>query len=390
MLQHIFLYIQYFFLLFLTIQVGYLLIFSFAALFSNAPKFPPAQLLRRIKILIPGYKEDAVIIATAIDALNQNYPIHLFEIVIIADSFSVDTLNKLRSLPIKVIEVKFEKSTKGKALQKALEILSINAVEIVIVLDADNHMAQGFLHEVNNAFAVGYEVVQGHRTAKNKENSFAFLDACTEEINNHIFRRGHNALGLPSALIGSGMAFDWKLFASLMHNISDTAGEDKEMEFRIIRQGKNIIFLDGAYIYDEKVHKSQVFSKQRSRWLAVQAEYFTKYFLEGWRQLLKGNFSFFEKTFQMYLLPRVILVGLINVWLLCTILFFPHLIIYTICLVVSLAVSLFLGIPIKWFNKQLLLAFLQIPSALFSMLRAMVYSGKAKKTFIHTPHGEIN
>ena len=150
MLQHIFLYIQYFFLLFLTIQVGYLLIFSFAALFSNAPKFPPAQLLRRIKILIPGYKEDAVIIATAIDALNQNYPIHLFEIVIIADSFSVDTLNKLRSLPIKVIEVKFEKSTKGKALQKALEILSINPVEIVIVLDADNHMAQGFLHEVNN------------------------------------------------------------------------------------------------------------------------------------------------------------------------------------------------------------------------------------------------
>jgi hypothetical protein len=49
--------------------------------------------------------------------------------------------------------------------------------------------------------------VQGHRTAKNTNNSWAILDAISEEINNNIFRKGHRVLGLSSAIIGSGMAF---------------------------------------------------------------------------------------------------------------------------------------------------------------------------------------
>jgi len=53
-----------------------------------------------------------------------------------------------------------------------------------------------------------------------------------------------------------------------------------------------------------------------------------------------------------------------------------------------LALSLLLGIPVRWYNKQLLFAFLQIPSAIFSMLKAMANMGKARKQFIHTPHGE--
>jgi len=34
----------------------------------------------------------------------------------------------------------------------------------------------------------------------------ALLDGISEEINNNIFRKGHQTLGLSSALIGSGMA----------------------------------------------------------------------------------------------------------------------------------------------------------------------------------------
>ena len=202
-----------------------------------------------------------------------------------------------------------ENSTKGKALQKALEHTIDAPVDIVLILDADNHMANGFLHAVNNAFEQGYQVVQGHRTAKNMETSFGLLDACTEEIGNHIFRRGHVAVGLPSALIGSGMAFDWQLFIALLKDIGETSGEDKELEFRLVRQGKKIAFLDRVYVYDEKVTKKEVFKNQRSRWLAVQIEFSKKYFVEGWVQLFKGNIAFFNKTFQTYLLPRVMLVA---------------------------------------------------------------------------------
>ena len=153
------------------------------------------------------------------------------------------------------------------------------------------------------------------------QTPFALLDACTEEINNHIFRRGHVAVGLPSALIGSGMAFNWQLFISLLKDIGETSGEDKELEFRLVRLKKRVAFLDGQYVYDEKVAKTEVFSQQRSRWLATQVEFFEKYFMEGWVQLFKGNIAFFNKVFQTYLFPRVMLVGALGLWLVFTFFF---------------------------------------------------------------------
>ncbi len=375
-------------LAYLSIQVFYLLFFALAGKFSNKKDFPKAQKLRKIRIFIPGYKEDAVIIATAKDAIKQDYPKELFEVVIIADSFSEATLSTLKSLPIKVVEVSFEKSTKGKALQKAIEATAIAPVDIVVILDADNHMTQGFLHAVNDAYEQGYQVIQGHRTAKDFKTPFALLDACTEEINNNIFRRGHVAVGLPSALIGSGMAFDWNLFVNYLKDIGDTSGEDKELEFRIIRDKKDVAFLDKKYVLDEKVAKTDVFSQQRSRWLAMQVEFLEKYFIEGWFQLFKGNIAFFNKVFQTYLFPRVMLVAVMVLWLIFTFFFASEHFNYSIGLFLALAFSLLLSIPSKWYNKQLLMAFLQIPGAIISMLKAMFKIGKARKQFIHTPHGD--
>jgi cellulose synthase/poly-beta-1,6-N-acetylglucosamine synthase-like glycosyltransferase len=390
MIQTILSFIEYFILIYLTIQVAYLLFFSFVGKISSKKIFAKAQKLRKIRIFVPGYKEDAVIIATAKNIIEQDYPKDLFEVVIIADSFTEATLKTLNQLPIKVVEVSFEKSTKGKALQKAVEATAQNEVDIVLILDADNHIGAGFLHTVNNAFEQGYAAVQGHRTAKNFQTPFALLDACTEEINNHIFRRGHVAVGLPSALIGSGMAFDWSLFVGLLTDIGDTSGEDKELEFRLMRQRKQVAFLDGEYVYDEKVAKTDVFSKQRSRWLATQVEFFEKYFIEGWIQLLKGNVAFFNKVFQTYLFPRVMLVAVLGLWLIFCFFFACELFPFSLGLFIALAVALLLGIPAKWYNKQLIMAFLQIPIALISILKATLNIGKARKQFIHTPHGEGN
>lgn len=388
MIQSINTSIQYFMLTYLTIQVSYLLFFSIAGKIRGKISFPQATILRKIRIFIPGYMEDSVIIDTARNIIQQNYPKELFEVIIIADSFSESTLAILRTLPIKVVEVSFEKSTKGKALQKAIEATVHEPVDILLILDADNHIADGFLNAVNNAFEQGYEVVQGHRTAKNIQTPFALLDACTEEINNHIFRRGHVAVGLPSALIGSGMAFDWKLFLILLKDIGETSGEDKELEFRLVRLKKQVAFLDGIYIYDEKVAKTDVFSQQRSRWLATQVEFFEKYFLEGWVQLFKGNIAFFNKVFQTYLFPRVMLVAVLSLWIVFTFFFSTKFLGFSIGLFVALAIALTMGIPARWYNKQLLMAFLQIPIALFSMLKALMSIGKARKQFIHTPHGD--
>ena len=154
MIQYISTSIQYFMLTYLTIQVGYLLFFSVAGKIGRKISYAQAKTLRKIRIFIPGYKEDSVIIDTAKNVLLQNYPSEIFEVVIIADSFNKSTLEALKTLPLKVVEVSFEHSTKGKALHKAIEATAHVPVDILLILDADNHITEGFLHAINNAFGM--------------------------------------------------------------------------------------------------------------------------------------------------------------------------------------------------------------------------------------------
>jgi hypothetical protein len=52
--------------------------------------------------------------------------------------------------------------------------------------------------------------------------------------------------------------------------------------------------------------------------------------------------------------------------------------------------SLLIGIPRNWYNRNLLQAFLEIPGAILGILKSLTQIGKARKQFIHTPHGDAN
>ena len=174
----------------------------------------------------------------------------------------------------------------------------------------DNVMAVDFLTKINGSFGHNYLAVQGHRTAKNLNTSLAILDAISEEINNHIFRKGHRVLGLSSAIIGSGMAFRYDYFKQLMSTVTAVGGFDKEIELKMLKAGHKIAYLDDAFVYDEKVQKAEVFSNQRRRWLSAQLHYFRLYFWNSFRDLLfKGNLDYFDKAIQFIQPPRVLLLG---------------------------------------------------------------------------------
>ena len=228
--------IEYSIFIYLGLSAIYILIFAFAGKLLPDRKTvlkKPAR-PRKYAVLIPGYKEDNVICEVAMESLKQDYPKDFFDVVIIADSFLPETIEKLKLLPIKLIEVVFDKSTKSKALNKAMDILGDN-YDVALILDADNIMENDFISKINTAFDNGFQIVQGHRIAKNTNTSFAILDAISEELNNHIFRKGHRALGLSSALIGSGMAFDYLLFKKRMSEINAVGGFDKELELTFLR-----------------------------------------------------------------------------------------------------------------------------------------------------------
>ncbi len=384
--------LQIILLIILGLSTLYIFIFSLAGLFYRQPSYPKSTKDRKIAVFIPGYKEDEVIIQVAKAALLQNYRAESYDVIIIADSFLPETILKLKDLPIKVIAVQFEKSTKSKALNAAMEQLK-DHYDIAVILDADNIMANNFLTKINSTFELNCMAVQGHRAAKNMNTSLAVLDAISEEINNHIFRKGHRVLGLSSAIIGSGMAFNYDFFKLLMSTVKAVGGFDKEIELKMLKAGYRIAYLDDAFVYDEKVQKAEVFSNQRRRWLSAQLHYFRTDFLSSLKDLLlKGNVDYFDKAVQFIQPPRILLLGAIivfgvlfslaNIFLNSSLVFFE----LWFAILIACGLAFVFAIPNSFYNIKTARAILSLPKGMFLMLGSFLKIKGANKQFIHTKH----
>lgn len=289
------------------LAVAYPLVFTLASLWKREFRYPPARKQRRFAVLFPAYKEDRIIETVVRSFLEQDYPRELYDVVVISDHMKEATDERLARLPVILLKAGYEESSKAKALNFAMEQLDPDRYDIVVILDADNVTDPDFLTEINKAFESGIQAVQAHRTAKNRNTEVAILDGISEEVNNTIFRRGHVRLGISSALIGSGMAFDYSWFRKNVGQLH-TAGEDKELEVLLLKQRIFIEFLDHVPVYDEKTQGEKGFYNQRRRWLASQiAQWGRIRDLPG--ALLSGNIDYSDKLIQWILPPRLILFG---------------------------------------------------------------------------------
>jgi len=204
-------------------------------------------------------------------------------------------------------------------------------------------------------------------------------------------------LGLSSALIGSGMAFDYKMFKSRMLKIEAVGGFDKELELTLLRDKKKIEYLNEAIVFDEKTQKVEVFENQRKRWLSAQFVYFGRFFFSGlYHFIFKGNIDFFDKVYQMISPPRILLIGitaLISLFYYVIQLIFStnNLLIipanYWLYVFGTVVFAFLLSIPSKFYNKQTLKALFTIPKAFLSMFLSLFKLKGANKKFIHTEHG---
>ena len=390
--------IEVIFYAYLGIAAVYFLFFAFLGVFPYRRKIHPAPTIRKMAVFIPGYKEDIVILEVAEASLKQSYPSTSFDVVIVADSFKPETIQALKNLPLKVVEVVFEKSTKSKSLNAAMAAIGDN-YDIAVVLDADNIIAYDFLEKINQAFESGFNAVQGHRMAKNMNNSMAVLDSISEEINNHIFRKGHRVAGLASGLIGSGMAFQYGMFKKRMAAIKAIGGFDKELELTMLRDRIKIEYLDDAVVLDEKVQDKAVFENQRKRWLAAQFVYFKRFAWDGVVQFVtRLNIDFPDKVYQMVMPPRILLLGVVtiitavmgivslinNLWMEEALaLSFMNWFVIWIITVLAFVFS----VHRKFYTKQTLMAILTLPMGFWLMFMLLFKLKGANKTFIHTQHG---
>lgn len=292
--------------------VLYLGIFAVASLFDKSQELKKAKIQRRFIVLIPSYKQDAVIEHTVLSILGQSYPQRMFDVIVISDHQGEMTNMRLAQYPITLLTPNFEESSKAKSLQYAiLNLPEFKIYDVAIILDADNIVETEFLSTINDAYEnASTKAIQLHRISRNRDTAAARMDAVFEEINNNIFRKGHINIGLSSALAGSGVAYDFNWFKDNIMK-AKTAGEDKELEALLLRQRIYIDYFDNIYVYGEKKRTTAKFNEQRSYWAIQQIQNLFRNikYLPG--AVFNKQHDLTDKLIQWMLIPRTTMMGII-------------------------------------------------------------------------------
>ena len=339
---------------------------------------------RRFLIIFPAYGEDKVIHRTITSFLEQEYPKDKFSVIVVSDHMSKETNAKLSELPITLLQPQFEKSSKAKALQFAFDNTN-DDFDNIVILDADNIVNHDFLDKLNEICNNGFCAIQCHRCAKNADNKIAQLDGVSEEINNSLFRKGHNNIGLSSALIGSGMCFDFQWFKSHVHQLS-TAGEDREIEKMLIKERIFIKYVECIDVFDEKVGNEENFKRQRQRWMSAQLNCWLSMMENLPMAILHFNINYIDKTIQQMLIPRSMLIVGIFAWsIIMSVVAMTWA--YKWWLLFGLtALSLLIAVPRKMRNGSILQLITYLPRLTWKMISNIRHIDSKNSEFIHTSH----
>lgn len=369
---------------FMALTVAYLTFFALASQFVKKPVIPKTKRHNRFIVLIPSYKSDAVIERTVRAVLGQSYPQRLFDVVVISDHQSEMTNFRLAQYPITLLTPNFKYSTKGKSLQYAVNNLpQFKIYDLVVVLDADNIVLPEFLDELNNAFEyAGTKAIQTHRLSKNRDTASAMLDATFEEINNSIFRLGHIAVGLSSAISGSGMIFEFNWFKD---NIVKTnaAWEDKELEALLIRQNIYIDYFDHILVFDEKTRRTHDFNRQRGRWAATQFHSFVRNVKYLPAAIFNKQYDLIDKILQWMLPPRTLMMGIIVLMSVTLPFVYLTMAIKWWCLAAVALLMFAVATPDYLVDKHWERAFFKAPLIMFKSLFHVLEVAKGKRRYVN-------
>ena len=377
-------------------SVLYVTFYALVSLFpSRTSKHQPSAISPQpsssFLILFPAYKEDSVIVHSVRQFLEQTYPKGLYEVVVISDLMQDDTNELLHQLPITLLTPQFEKSSKAKAMQYAIKEINgqssmVNGqFDYIVVLDADNVVLPAFLEQVNVSCQQGYQAIQCHRCAKNCDNDVAVLDGVSEEINNTIFRKAHNTIGLSSALIGSGMCFTFEWFKQHV-DLLNSAVEDRELESLLLQEKVFIKFEENIHVFDEKVNNHENFERQRLRWLNGQLQTLLIMLPNIPHAIATGNINYIDKTIQQALIPRSILLVMIPLFSLIMLCVAPVWSLKWWILFLVLCLSLFIAIPPQMRNSTVFGKLSSFPALALKMLKNLFHLNKNNKEFLHTSH----
>ena len=239
-------------------------------------------------ILVAARNEENVIGNLVKSLKNQNYPKNKYDIYVIVNNCTDNTLAVAKKAGAKIIECTSNVKSKGDVLNYTFNRLKDNnEIDAYVIFDADNLVHRDFLSKMNDSLNMGYSVVQGFRDTKNvSDNWLSCSYAIMYYIQNLFLNKSRYNLGKSSFINGTGFVIKKELIDKNGYD-PKTVTEDIEFVAMCAINGEKIAFNDEAITYDEQVNKFIPSLKQRKRWSIGTMECLRGYFTE----LIKAGFK---------------------------------------------------------------------------------------------------
>lgn len=242
-------------------------------------RIPQSPAGTRFAVLIPARNEQAVIDNLITALLEQTYPRHLYDILVIPNNCTDDTEQVARDAGARILHCSRPVHTKGQVLQDILGQLQ-GQYDAYVVFDADNIPNREFLARMHDAVVAGAQVAKSRQMALNPYDNWisGSYDLYFQSI--HLMHSlGRIPFRLSAKLIGTGFMVTDSLLQTLGGWNTCTLTEDIEFAVQCAQRGVQVQYVPEAINYDEEPVSFRVSLLQRRRWSAGVQQVANRYTL---------------------------------------------------------------------------------------------------------------
>ncbi len=230
-------------------------------LFSFVKKktWPKSDVKGRIAFLIPAHNEADVIYDTVKSVIEkQNYPRDKFDVYVVADNCTDNTAELAEKAGAIVLIHNDPDPSHHMALYPLKygvdHIIHIteNPYDLVVHLDADNHLNDDFASLMNDAYQAGVDLARPYEGAINASQNF-FTKACTVfyVFESRYGSRVRERLNLAAHVNGSGATMSVRMLKATGGYDSRTISDDAEYYFNRLFDGYKGHFVEDAVVYED-------------------------------------------------------------------------------------------------------------------------------------------
>jgi cellulose synthase/poly-beta-1,6-N-acetylglucosamine synthase-like glycosyltransferase len=341
--------------------------------------------------IITAYRNAEIAKPLVQSLLKQTHQNHL--IYLIADNCDIDNWD-IQDERLMVLRPEDPLNLKVKSIIHGMEHYR-RSHDFTVIYDADNLAHPDFLKIVNEYANCGYTSIQGQRTAKNLDTTFAAMDSLGEFYKNYIERYVPYLLGSSSVISGSGMAVETELYRGYLTSPEIETGkhlgkkmlqEDKILQNHLLYQKEKIVYAKDALIYDEKVTTGDAVETQRGRWLYSYFQNLPNtlglvlrgFFLFNWNQLLFGLTTIIP--------PMFILLGISLIWMCISALLSWKMALAMFVAIGIFGLNIFLSLYLSRVPQPIWNAIGSLPQFAARQFTAMFKMRNPDKNFKHSEH----